>query len=123
MARGVDANLLKHVYDELPQPDLVLYLDVTPSCALSRKVAAGRLGVWECGLDVAFGKPTSSLLVDLDAGTIPFSRLAEGFVRFQTKVQHLYEAILGSARVKIMAGDQSVDALEQLARAAISEEL
>ena len=93
VARGVADAYVEAIVASLPQPDLTIYLAITPEEALARKRAAGGPRVMESGLDVAFGSARRAhekfAAGEIDAGTVD-----RHFLAFQTQMMRAYERYL-----------------------------
>jgi dTMP kinase len=82
--RGVDENYVRSVYSFVPDPDLVVYVQLDPGIAYERKTRAGLIiGYFEAGRDVIRG--TRSVRMS--------------FVAFQSKCRERYEQILARDNV------------------------
>jgi dTMP kinase len=105
IARSVSPKYTDALLSSLPEPDLTVYLEITPAEALRRKNEIGGPRVMESGLDVTFGARQAH--AKLAAGEIDSDTLARHFLAFQTRVSEAYAHYLPAARTLRLDGARS----------------
>jgi dTMP kinase len=101
-ARGVSEVYTDAIAASLPEPDLTIYLDLTPEEALARKREAGGPRVMESGLDVAFGSARRAHEA-WAAGQIDAATVARHFVAFQARTASAYDKYLPARTLRLDA--------------------
>lgn len=103
LVRGHEPDFLQRLYAFAVEPDLTLYLDVSPEVALERK--AGKIGFWEAGLDVALDLPLAEALALYASGRLPAEYVAEAFLSFQHRLAEHHRELIQNAEVVRIAAD------------------
>jgi thymidylate kinase len=99
IVRGHDQDFLRRLYDFAYEPDLTVYLDISPQEALARKTASGSIGFWEAGLDLALDLPLAQALEYYASGRLPAPSLARSFEEFQALLAARHTELLPEHRV------------------------
>jgi dTMP kinase len=115
LVRGHSLEFLETLYAFALEPDVTLYVEVSPETALERKLQAGRIGFWEAGLDLTLGLPLDEALRRYGRGSIPLDTLATSFVDFQGRLAGAHRRLLARATNAVvldgtLAPDELVDA-------------
>jgi dTMP kinase len=114
IARGVPPKYTDALVSTLPEPDLTVYLDITPAEALRRKNEIGGPRVMESGLDVTFGARQAH--AKLAAGEIDSDTTARHFLAFQTRAAEAYARYLPVERtLRLDAGRSPVQLAASIA--------
>jgi len=114
IARGVPSNYTDALLSTLPEPDLTVYLEITPAEALRRKNEIGGPRVMESGLDMAFGARQAH--AKLAAGEIDPDTMAHHFVAFQTRVSEAYARYLPERTLRLDGGRPPEELAESIAQ-------
>jgi dTMP kinase len=120
IVRGHDENLLRRLYDFAYEPDLTIYLDISPQAALARKTASGPIGFWEAGLDLALDLPLAEALQLYASGQLPASFLTQSFASFQAVLAEHHRALLPQRNVVQVDANAPAEQLIQQAASAIT---
>jgi len=110
-ARGVPDCYLSAIHAALSQPDLTLFLDITPEEALRRKFANGGPRLMESGLDLQLGISVRQAYALWKSGAIPVETMGEYFRAFQTRMHNAYERFLPPASTIRLDGTEPIDAV------------
>jgi dTMP kinase len=97
VAREVPLEVTDALAHTLPEPDLTVYLELSPEEALRRKRGAGGPRVMETGLDVRFGARVAH--EKFTAGEIDAEMMERHFLAFQSRVADAYERYLPGQRM------------------------
>jgi dTMP kinase len=119
LVRGHDESFLEALYGFAAAPDVTVYVDVPPPVGLERKLAGGRIGFWEAGLDLSLGLPLEEALARYRRGEIPADFLTRSFVDFQARLRDLHRDLLGGNEVTVVDGEASPAALVEAAYGAV----
>jgi dTMP kinase len=115
IARSVPPKYTDALLSSLPEPDLTVYLEITPAEALRRKNEIGGPRVMESGLDVTFGARQAH--AKLAAGEIDSDTMAHHFLAFQTRVSAAYAHYLPpERRLWLDGGRPQVELAESIAQ-------
>jgi thymidylate kinase len=121
LVRGHDEGFLRRLYDFAYEPDLTIYLDISPRVALARKTASGAIGFWEAGLDLALDMPLSDALRNYASGKLTSSFTAGSFVSFQSRLAEYHGKLLPDRNVtRIPAEAPADEAIRQMTSAITS---
>jgi len=96
IARNVPPKYADALLSSLPEPDLTIYLEISPADALRRKHQLGGPRVMESGLDVTFGARQAH--EKMAAGAIDPDTIARHFLAFQTRMSEAYALYLPPER-------------------------
>jgi dTMP kinase len=120
LARGVSRAHADAILESLPEPDVTVYLELTPEDALARKASAGGPRVMESGLDVAFGSARQAH-VKWAAGEIDVATVAHHFLAFQARMREAYEQYLPKGRTLRLDARQPAAALADVTMRRVRE--
>ena len=116
IARSVPSKYTDALLSSLPEPDLTVYLEITPAEALRRKSEIGGPRVMESGLDVTFGARQAH--AKMAAGEIDPDTMARHFLAFQTRMSEVYARHLPPGRtLRLDAGRSPVELAESIVQA------
>ena len=114
IARSVPLKYTDALLSTLPEPDLTVYLEITPAEALRRKNEIGGPRVMESGLDVTFGARQAH--AKMAAGEIDPDTIARHFLAFQTRMAEAYGRCLPPERtLRIDAARSQAEIAESIA--------
>lgn len=92
--RGQDLDLITEAYSFAPLPDLTIYLDVAPRTGLERKLADGKIGYWEAGLDMRYRGDVAQSMAAFRQGRIGLQEISASFLDFQQRLRETEKAQL-----------------------------
>lgn len=91
LSRNVNKKLISYMINDIPLPDLIIYLDISPHTAYSR--LKGNVNYWESGLDVYKDEKSKR----------------EAFIKFQENIRINFQKILSKYNiVSIIDSDEEV---------------
>lgn len=91
LSRNVNKKLISYMINDIPLPDLIIYLDISPHTAYSR--LKGNVNYWESGLDVYKDEKSKK----------------EAFIKFQENIRINFQKILSKYNiVSIIDSDEEV---------------
>ncbi|MGX7111876.1 dTMP kinase [Gemella cuniculi] len=91
LSRNVNKKLISYMINDIPLPDLIIYLDISPRTAYSR--LKGNVNYWESGLDVYKDEKSKK----------------EAFIKFQENIRINFQKILSKYNiVSIIDSDEEV---------------
>jgi dTMP kinase len=106
VARGIDDDTLDALFDPLPHPDVLVFLDIDPAIALARKRPRERPTFFESGLDVILGLSVQEAKNRYRSNQLRESDIDSCFLEFQHRVSMAYKDKL--ARVPYVRVDATI---------------
>jgi dTMP kinase len=110
-ARGVPDSYLQAIHASLPQPELTLYLQITPEEALRRKSMLGGPRLMETGLEHQIGVSVRIAFDLWKSGAVSAEAMGEYFRTFQRSVSFAYEQFLPPATTVRLDATEPVEPL------------
>ena len=102
--RGLDPGWLRDVFSFAPTPHLALYLHAKLEDLAARALHAGRMGYWECGLDLSLSND-----------------LYESFLKYQRRMLRQFRDIVSEYGLVRVAGGADMNAVQQRLRRHVAQ--
>lgn len=100
LARGMDMDWLRNLYDIALVPDAVIYLKVSPQTLIQRNFAKKpELDYWESGMDLGLSRD-----------------MFDSFLRYQSLLIDQFRALQKVYKFRIVNADRPVDPIQNLLR-------
>lgn len=107
--RGTDKKLLKYLYNNFFEPNIIFFMDVNPETAYERIIKFRKPSFYECGFDISFSNNLEKGKEVYNKEKINSQYLRESFLCFQSKIYKNYIDIFnGNEKVFLIDGKLNI---------------